>query len=218
MDRRSALALVLTEADGGGDGNALYAGVQGLRQEHDKAFAAWPPHVSLVWPGPSAAQFWQRLGDLEQALAALPPLVLDLDTVTVMDQGKKTGDARVYLVFDLKDCQPKLRELWETCCCGLGLASNSGGADGCQTGPEPGRGRPVKGRGKATGAAPASSSRVFHLTVGQAPRVKAAALVKELARTWKPQQWHVSSVAFLTMAEGSSRFEPEYLLALGPAP
>ena len=91
---RSALAFVLPAEH--------RTNVEAIRQQHDKAYARWPPHINFLFPFIFEEDVAAQLPRLRAALAHVAPFTAVLDTVGSFSHGK--GSYTVWL--GPQDTQP----------------------------------------------------------------------------------------------------------------
>ena len=81
MDTTTALTLVFPEIH--------WPAINAIRQEHDRAYPRWMPHINLLFPFIPQGGFDIAATKLEKALSGIGPITVNFDTVDSFAQRKQ---------------------------------------------------------------------------------------------------------------------------------
>jgi len=157
--------------------------IQSIRQQYDKSFVRWPPHINLIYPFVPAGEFPEAAAKIKQQFtnASLSPFRVTFANFSFFQHGKKSCtvwcDPQVQQGNELKDLQNNLEKVFPFC---DDLSTRS------EHGFQP------------------------HLSVGQFQgKAESEGKINEFMRTWKPFTFEVTEV-FLISRKGDDPFQFKY--------
>jgi hypothetical protein len=86
----AALAIVITPDDDG----ELFERVERIREQHQKGYGRWPPHINLLWPFVHERDLVKQQDALEQAISELDAFEIRLTHIDVMSDALETPNIR----------------------------------------------------------------------------------------------------------------------------